>query len=668
MEIKTIKILLVEDNPVDVLFLRSVLGRDTGARFHLDTVTSLADALSRLDAAEFDIVLLDLTLPDSTGMDTFHAVKARAGGRPVIILSGVDDETLAVNAVHAGAEDYLVKGRVESQLISRAIIYAIERTEFRMEVLKAQEKYRGIFENSVAGIFQTSPEGTYLDVNPALVRIYGYSSREEMLSRISDIAKLLYVDPNRRAEFVKLMHERGVVHDFESQIYRKDGSIIWISEHARAVRDAQGNIQYYEGMVEDVTARKEAEEKLRFSELRFRSIWQKSFDGMRLTDDQGTILAINTAFCQIVGVSADELVGRPYTFIYGEAENPREMLQKYQSRFAERKIEGRIERHVTFLSGKCADVELSNSFIEVEDGRFLLLTVFRDITVRKQAEDRERKVNEELARSQAELRKKNEILEDDLKMARDIQQAILPQQYPTFPPGVDEASSLLRFAHRYHPTGQVGGDFFNVLALSDSQAGLFICDVMGHGVRSALVTAMVRGLVEELRPIALDPGQLLTRINSDLRAILQQTGTPLFTTALYLVADLKRRTISYANAGHPRPFRVHRLQGTVEVLKNTDGKARPALGVIAQSIYPTAACDLGAGDLVMLFTDGLYEVEGPGGEQFSQDQLLAAVRHHAALHASDMFAAVLNEIQQFSASQEFSDDVCVVGMEVSEKL
>ena len=145
MEIKTIKILLVEDNPVDVLFLRSVLGRDTGARFHLDTVTSLADALSRLDAAEFDIVLLDLTLPDSTGMDTFHAVKARAGGRPVIILSGVDDETLAVNAVHAGAEDYLVKGRVESQLISRAIIYAIERTEFRMEVLKAQEKYRGIF-------------------------------------------------------------------------------------------------------------------------------------------------------------------------------------------------------------------------------------------------------------------------------------------------------------------------------------------------------------------------------------------------------------------------------------------------------------------------------------------------------------------------------------------
>ena len=81
---------------------------------------------------------------------------------------------------------------------------------------------------------------------------------------------------------------------------------------------------------------------------------------------------------------------------------------------------------------------------------------------------------------------------------------------------------------------------------------------MGHGVRSALVTAMVRALVEELRPVALDPGQLLTRINSDLRAILQQTGTPLFTTAFYMAADLEKREILFANAGHPKPFLIHR--------------------------------------------------------------------------------------------------------------
>ena len=667
MEAKTINILLIEDNPDDVHFLRMVLHKATGVRFQIDSAQNLQESVPRLAQGGIDVILLDLTLPETSGLDTFKAVKAHARDVPIIILSGLDDETLALNAVHAGAEDYLVKGRVDSQLITRAVIYAIERTESRKALLKAEERYRGIFENSVAGIFQTSPEGTYLDVNPALIRIYGYSSREEMMSRISDIARLLYVDPNRRSEFIKLMRERDVVQDFEAQIYRKDGSVIWISENARAVKDAQGNILFYEGMVEDITARKEAEEKLRFSEMRFRSIWQKSFEGMRLTDEQGIILAVNPAFCQIAGLPAEELVGRPYTVMYAPTEDVAEMTRKYKERFSEKRIETLLERHVAFRSGKTVDVELSNSFIVMEEGRWLLLSLARDVTIRRQAEERERKANAELARSQAELRKKNEILEDDLKMARDIQQAILPQQYPAFPPGVSEESSLLHFCHRYYPSGQVGGDFFNVLALSETQAGLFLCDVMGHGVRSALVTAMVRGLVEELRPIALDPGQLLTRINSDLRAILQQTGTPLFTTAVYLVADLARRQIFYANAGHPKPFLVHRLGGTVEVLRYSSGKSRPALGLFADSTYPTVSCPLSAGDLLMLFTDGLYEVEGAGGQQFSQDLLLEAVSKHVSLHGTELFTAVLSEIQQFSLNHEFSDDVCLVGMEASER-
>jgi serine phosphatase RsbU (regulator of sigma subunit) len=112
---------------------------------------------------------------------------------------------------------------------------------------------------------------------------------------------------------------------------------------------------------------------------------------------------------------------------------------------------------------------------------------------------------------------------------------------------------------------------------------------------------------------------------------------------------------------------VHRLKGEVEILKNADGKSRPALGLFAESVYPTASCELNAGDLMMLFTDGLYEVEGQKGEQFSQDLLLEAVRKHAALHCSDIFTAILAEIQQFSGNKEFSDDVCLVGMEVSEQ-
>jgi sigma-B regulation protein RsbU (phosphoserine phosphatase) len=456
------------------------------------------------------------------------------------------------------------------------------------------------------------------------------------------------------------------VTDFESQIYRRDRSIIWISENARAVRDDRGKLLYYEGMVEDITARKRAEDEVRFSERRFRSVWENALDGMRLTDAHGTILAVNPSFCRIVGLPRQELIGKPFTVIYSDDENPEEMLLKYRERFTHRTIESQLERHVVFRSGRTVDLEVYNSYIEMEVDT-LVLGVFHDITIRKQAEERERQATRELAASQAELRVKNEMLEDDLKMAHEIQLAILPQQYPTFPKGVSIEQSLLRFSHRYQPSGEVGGDFFNVLPISSTKAGVFICDVMGHGVRSALVTAMVRALVEELRTIGHDPGLLLMRLNSDLRAILQQTGTPLFTTAFYLVADLETRQISYANAGHPKPYLIHPGSGEVEMLKNPSQKASPALGLFADSVYPTAQRELTPGDLFLFYTDGLYEVEGPDETLYTQEQLTEAVRKNSQKPSSSFLDELLSEIKGFSASQKFADDVCLVAMEVAKE-
>ena len=114
---------------------------------------------------------------------------------------------MALNAVHSGAQDYLVKGRVDSQLISRSMIYAIERAQAKVALFKAEEKYRSIFVNAVEGIFQTTPDGRYLSANPALTRIYGYSSPDELMASLTNIEKSLYVDPHRRAEFIKLMQE-----------------------------------------------------------------------------------------------------------------------------------------------------------------------------------------------------------------------------------------------------------------------------------------------------------------------------------------------------------------------------------------------------------------------------------------------------------------------------
>src|SRR5579864_8992931 len=136
------------------------------------------------------------------------------------------------------------------------------RKENERIVRDAELRYRSIVENAVEGFFQTTLEGAYLNVNPALVQIYGYDSADELKQAFSDIGRQLYVDPNRRAEFMREIRRHGVVNSFESQVFRKNGEVIWITENAREVRDATGNPAYYEGTVENITERKSYETRL----------------------------------------------------------------------------------------------------------------------------------------------------------------------------------------------------------------------------------------------------------------------------------------------------------------------------------------------------------------------------------------------------------------------
>jgi PAS domain S-box-containing protein len=130
------------------------------------------------------------------------------------------------------------------------------------ELLVAEENYRGIFENALEGIFQSSPDGKFISVNPAMARIYGYNSPHEMIEQITNIGEQLYVNASQRDEFRCLMKDQGKVQNFEFPAYRQDHSIIWAQMDARAVRDRQGQIAYYEGIVQDISDRKRQKEIL----------------------------------------------------------------------------------------------------------------------------------------------------------------------------------------------------------------------------------------------------------------------------------------------------------------------------------------------------------------------------------------------------------------------
>jgi diguanylate cyclase (GGDEF)-like protein/PAS domain S-box-containing protein len=174
-----------------------------------------------------------------------------------------------------------------------------------------QDQYRSIFENAIEGIYQTTIDGRYLRVNPALARIYGYDTPAELIRDLTDIAGQLYVDPTRREDFKHAMSAVGMVRNFEAQVYRRDGAVIWIAENARCVRDADGATLYYEGMVEDITARKSHEEQIRLLATVFESV----ADGILIVDRDLTVREVNPAFVAMTGHPVSALIGRPFDIL-----------------------------------------------------------------------------------------------------------------------------------------------------------------------------------------------------------------------------------------------------------------------------------------------------------------------------------------------------------------
>jgi phosphoserine phosphatase RsbU/P len=255
-------------------------------------------------------------------------------------------------------------------------------------------------------------------------------------------------------------------------------------------------------------------------------------------------------------------------------------------------------------------------------------------------------------------------MQGDLMIAREFQEALMPRDYPQVPSIAPPGSLILEFNHIYKPASTVGGDFFNVIKLSENQAGIFIADVMGHGSRSALITAIVATLLHDLAPKMGDPADFMAELNRHFHHLIQHSRQVIFVTAFYLVIDTRARTALFASAGHPPPLLVQRKRGVIKPLINAM-QNDTALGLLEESTYACFSRPISEDDMFLLFTDGLFEAINPLGEEFGIQRLMDVVTRNMSASASEIGRNVLDTVERYSEFEAQADDICLMTVEVN---
>ena len=259
------------------------------------------------------------------------------------------------------------------------------------------DEYRTIFEDAPQGVYRNSLQGKILAANPALARMLGYDSGPEVVAAISDTGRQVWLDPNERLRFVQSLKDREILRGYECQFKRKDGTPFWVSLSSRKVLGTDGQPLYYEGFVEDITARKRVEEKLKASENKFKMAFMTGADSACIaTVEDGVILEVNNRFTALFGHSREEACGKTVQQLGWYADEDRHRLI---SELAANGCVENLEFHARRKNGEILSVLLSARRFE-SDGGELLLSVVRDVTEQKRAEAEKIKLEDQFRQAQ----------------------------------------------------------------------------------------------------------------------------------------------------------------------------------------------------------------------------------------------------------------------------
>lgn len=384
-ELASVRVLLVEDNPGDARLVEIMLSEaSSSAEFEVAHVVSLKEALERLEKAEDEVIMLDLSLPDSSGAETVTRMRAAAPRTPMVVLSGQDDEEIALQALQSGAQDYLIKGQGDGNLIARSIRYAIERQRTEEALQQSEERYRAVVEQSTEGMYLLDVETRRIvEGNRALGEMLGYSAQELAGMEIYDLSAHPREDVDSALGRALEEGHRPI----EERKYRhKDGSLVDVEVGVGVI--SYGDKQVVAAAVRNVTERKEAEETLRRSlrelaDLRF-ALDESSLVAM--TDEGGRITYANERFCATSKYTRKELLGDEHRIV--DPEHHPEALVRDLWKTVGRGDVWRGELRLPNRNGSYYWLDATFVPSLDEAGRpYRHIAICKDITARKEAEE-----------------------------------------------------------------------------------------------------------------------------------------------------------------------------------------------------------------------------------------------------------------------------------------
>ena len=431
----------------------------------------------------------------------------------------------------------------------------------------------------------------------------------------------------------------------QASCIRKDGSTFPTEISANRI-DLSGQ-QCISFFIRDITLRKSQEEQLRTGYYAI----QNSGGGIAITGKDFKLTYSNPAMQRLLGAeSAEDLKGANLAdfCVDKKCDEALEKLQDSSSWNGELEIAGlndeRSYVHVNIVKN-----------INTENILTGYIFSFMDVS-------RERQAKLKLEAYAAELSHKNEEMKKDLEMARDIQRALLPRKYPKYS-AKEGGPPLLDFSHIYIPSGTIGGDFFDVIDLSDSHVGLFMADVSGHGMRAALITATLRGIVEEMALDSDSPSEFMRKINYAYTSIFEITDDFSFVTAIYAVLDVHTGNVKLSFAGHPGPIVIRSTGKARQIDFQTEGNS-PAIGLLGSRDvdFQDYELRLDSGDTIFLYTDGIFEEESQAREEYGQCRLVERLSNCGAKPLDDILDGIVSDVRRVTDKKEFVDDVCMLAV------